>query len=127
MNCPGCNVELSDSEAGVEGRPRICSECGGLNIELAELRPILLHNNLPGFEALGGRVVPNGEVGECPTCQVDLVLFESDRQDPQYFEICEECGFVFIAGELLDASLDPELQVVAFFRRFASKKARPAP
>ena len=72
--------------------------------------------------------LPDGEVGECPTCQVDLTLFEGgDRQSPQFYEVCEECGRVFIGGDFLDAGLEPEPKVVSFFRRFAVKKARPGP
>jgi hypothetical protein len=120
---------MPDPEVGQEVPLRVCSECGGLTAELADLNPILLHNNLPGIEALGGRVVPDGEVGECPTCHVDLTLFEGgERHDPQFYEVCEECGRAFIAGESLDAGLAPEPKVVSFFRRFAVvKKARPGP
>ena len=119
---------MPDLEVGQEEPLRVCSECGGVTAELADLTPILLHNNLPGIEALGGRVVPDGDVGECPTCQVDLTLFEGgDRLAPQYYEVCEECGRIFIAGDSLDEGLAPEPKVVTFFRKFAVKKARPGP
>jgi len=119
---------MPELEVGHEEPLRVCAECGGLTAELTDLNPILLHNNLPGIEALGGRVVPDGDVGECPTCQVDLTLFEGgDRQDPVFYEVCEECGRVFIAGESLKADLAPEPKVVEFFRRFAVKKGRPGP
>jgi len=102
----------------------VCSECGGLTVELPELSPILLRNNLPGFEALGGRLVPDGDVGECPACMIDMTLFEGgERKEPEYYEGCEECGRVFIDGESLNPDLAPEPRVVAFFRRFAVKKA----
>lgn len=119
---------MPDPEVGREAPLRICSECGGLTFELTELNPILLHNNLPGIEALGGRAVPDGDVVECPTCHVDMTLLEGgDRQEPQFYEFCEECGRAFIAADSLDEGLDPEPKVVAFFRRFAVKKARPGP
>lgn len=119
---------MPDPEVGRETPLRICSECGGLTFELADLNPILLHNNLPGIEALGGRVVPDGDVVECPTCHVDMTLLEGgDGQEPQFYEFCEECGRAFIRADSLDEGLDPEPKVVAFFRRFAAKKARPKP
>jgi Zn-finger nucleic acid-binding protein len=127
VSCPGCGVEIPELEGAEQQEPlRVCAACGGMTVELADLSPILLHNDLPGMEALGGRVVPDGEVGECPSCHVDLTLFEGgERSDPQFYEVCEECGRVFIAGASLDPTLAPEPRVVSFFRRFAAKRVRP--
>lgn len=119
---------MADPEGGTAEPLRVCAECGGMTVELVELNPILLRHGLPGMESLRGRVVPDGDVGECPECRVDMTLFESgDRQDPDFYEVCEECGRVFIAGGSLEADLAPEKQVVDFFRRFAPGKPRPRP
>jgi hypothetical protein len=125
MNCPGCNAELADPaspEGGIDEQLRVCQECGSLTVALADLNPLLLHHNLPGIESLGGRVVPDATTAVCRTCLVDLTLFEGGtRQDPQYYELCEECGSVFIEGESLDAALGTQQKVVAFFRKFVNK------
>ncbi|MBI5543592.1 MAG: hypothetical protein HY901_06875 [Deltaproteobacteria bacterium] len=130
MNCPGCDAEIVDPEGGKEEVLRVCAECGGLTVELADLKPLLLHNNLPGIESLGGRVVKDADTGVCPTCQVDLTLFEGgDRQQPEFYEVCEECGCVFIDGDSLDPELEPEKRVASFFSKFAAavKKSRSGP
>ncbi len=126
MNCPGCNAEMPEIEEGTEQPLRECAECGGVTVELADLKPLLLHHNLPGMESLGGRVVPDGETGQCGTCLIDLTLFESaDRQDPLYYEACEECGCIFVDGGSLDEKLPLEQRIIAFFRQFGKPQKRP--
>ena len=82
MDCPGCNVEMADLE-GEETTLRKCGECGGLWIDVADLNRLLLHNNLPGLESLGGKVDAEALTGQCPECQVDLVRVDGgDRAAP---------------------------------------------
>lgn len=125
MNCPGCDAEMPDLEEGQEEPLRVCAECGGLTVQLVDLNPMLLHHNLPGIESLNGRLVPDADTGVCSTCKVDMALFEGgDRRTPEYYEVCEECGCVFIDGDSLEPDLSPEQKVVAFFQKFAAKKPK---
>ena len=126
MNCPGCNAEMAEIE-GDEEQLRVCQECGGFRVGVSELNRLLLHNNLPGIESLGGRVLKDAATAVCRTCQVDLTCFEGgDRNDPQLYEMCEECGCIFVAGGGAPIA-GPEAaqrELVAYFRTFAAKKAR---
>jgi len=124
MDCPSCNVEMADLEAE-DLTLRKCADCGGLWVDVADLRRILLHNNLPGLESLGGRVDAEALTGQCPECQVDLVRVDGgERQHPLHYDTCESCGGMFLESEFKDA---PDAQtaaseIVAFFRRFSTKR-----
>ena len=73
-------------------------------MDVADLNRMLLHNNLPGLESLGGRVDPEALTGQCPECQVDLVRVEGgDRQHPLHYDTCESCGGIFLESEFKDA------------------------
>jgi Zn-finger nucleic acid-binding protein len=120
MNCPGCDAELANAEAGDESL-HICSACGGLSIGVSELNRLLLHNSLPGIESLGGRRGKTSGVSVCRTCQVDLTRFEGgNRHDPEHYELCEECGCVFLDGDSTSPGelAAAEKELVAFFRLF---------
>jgi hypothetical protein len=92
---------------------------------VSELNRLLLHNNLPGIESLGGKRAKGGAQAVCRNCQVDLTRFEGgDRHDPEHYELCEECGCVFIDAESApQGDLEAAKRgLVAFFRLFAVKK-----
>ncbi|MHB8874175.1 MAG: zf-TFIIB domain-containing protein [Myxococcaceae bacterium] len=127
MNCPGCDAEMPEIE-GDEEQLRVCPGCNGFRVGVSELNRLLLHNNLPGIESLGGRVLKGAANAVCRTCLVDLTCFEGgNRNDPQLYEMCEECGCIFVAGtETPSANAEAaHRELVSFFRAFAAKKARP--
>lgn len=104
---------------------RKCGECGGLFIDVADLNRVLLHNNLPGLETLGGKVDAEALTGNCPECQVDLVRVQGgDRSHPLQYDTCESCGGIFLESEFKDASdiKAAEREIVEFFKNFTSKK-----
>ena len=130
MDCPGCNVEMTNLE-GDEGSLHKCSECGGLWIDVADLNGVLLHHNLPGLETLGGRVNADALSGQCPTCQVDLVSIEGgERAHPLTYDTCESCGGIFLESEFTEVTdaKAARAEIVDFFQRFSgkAKKARAA-
>jgi Zn-finger nucleic acid-binding protein len=123
MDCPGCGVEMIELQ-GTDQALRKCGECGGLWVDVSDLNRMLLHNNLPGLETLGGKVDTEAMSGQCPDCQVDLVrVVGGDRQHPQSYDTCESCGGVFLESEFKDASdaKDAEKEIVEFFRGFSGK------
>jgi Zn-finger nucleic acid-binding protein len=125
MDCPGCNLEMADLEKGDEKTVRKCSQCGGLWLDVADLNRLLLHNNLPGLESLGGKVDPEAPTGQCPECQVDLICIKGgDRHHPLSYDTCESCGGIFLESEVKEAG-DPQQifsEIVAFFKQFSAKK-----
>ena len=124
MDCPSCNVEMADL-AGEDQTLRKCSECGGLWCDVAELNRLLLHNNLPGLETIGGKMDNEALTGQCPECKVDLVRINGgDRKHPLSYDTCESCGGMFLESEFKDAS-DAKVandEIVEFFRHFQNKK-----
>ncbi|MBN9686742.1 MULTISPECIES: zf-TFIIB domain-containing protein [unclassified Corallococcus] len=132
MNCPGCNadVEMTDLEGDHDETLRKCGECGGLWIDVSDLRRILLHNNLPGLEQLGGKVDGEALTGQCPDCQVDFVRIDGgDRNHPLHYDTCESCGGIFLESEFADATdaKAAEQEIISFFRNFdAKRKAKAA-
>jgi Zn-finger nucleic acid-binding protein len=128
MDCPGCSVEMSELEN--DGTTlRKCSDCGGLWTDAADLNRVLLHNNLPGLESLGGKLNVEAETGECPECLVDLVqITGGDRHHPQSYDTCESCGGIFLESEFKDAD-KPDIavrEIVDFFNRFSNRKKKAA-
>jgi Zn-finger nucleic acid-binding protein len=121
MDCPDCGVEMVDL-AGDDQTIRKCGECGGLWIDVSDLNRLLLHNNLPGLESLGGRANPDAMTGQCSECQVDLMRIEGgDKNHPITFDTCESCGGVFVGSENKETSdFDGATkEIVAFFKEFA--------
>ena len=128
MDCPGCNVEMSELP-GEDHTLRKCGECGGLWVDVADLNRLLLHNGLPGLESIGGRVDAEALTGQCPECQVDLVRVDGgDRAHPLHYDTCESCGGIFLEAEFGDAAdvKSAEKEIVDFFRHFSGKKNRAA-
>lgn len=124
MNCPSCNVEMADLD-GDETAVAKCGECGGLWLNVADLNRVLLHNNLPGLESLGGKLDADALTGQCPECQVDLVrITGGERNHPLSYDTCESCGGTFLESEFQDAT-DITIafkEIVEFFQRFSNKK-----
>ncbi|MDQ3262370.1 MAG: zf-TFIIB domain-containing protein [Myxococcota bacterium] len=124
MDCPSCNVEMADLD-GDETAVSKCGECGGLWLNVADLNRVLLHNNLPGLESLGGKLDADALTGQCPECQVDLVrITGGERNHPLSYDTCESCGGTFLESEFQDAT-DITIafkEIVAFFQRFSNKK-----
>lgn len=124
MDCPACHLEMAELE-GDDTTLRNCAECGGLWIDVADLNRLLLHNNLPGLESLGGKMKPDALTGQCSECLVDLVTVEGgDRHHVLKFENCESCGGIFLESEFKDSSDSKAAlrEIVSFFKRFADKK-----
>lgn len=124
MDCPSCNVEMADLE-GEDLTLRKCSQCGGLWVDVSDLNRVLLHNNLPGLENLGGKMDADAMTGQCPECKVDLVRINGgDRTHPLSYDTSESCGGMFLESEFKDATTAKVAvqEIVDFFRRFSSKK-----
>jgi Zn-finger nucleic acid-binding protein len=123
MDCPGCNVEMTSLE-GDDTALSKCGECGGLWIDVADLNRVLLHNNLPGLETLGGKVDADALSGQCPQCQVDLVSIEGGaRNHVLTYDTCESCGGIFLESEFTDVSDGKAAlaEIVDFFLHFSGK------
>lgn len=129
MECPRCNAEMQEfsvESGAVLGR---CETCGSLWVDSGDLTRTLLHNNLPGLDALGGRENLEDTAGMCPEDLTDLTVVDSPSGGPSY-ALCEVCGGVWLhergdgegfEGEDADAILG---QLLEFFRDFAPVKAR---
>jgi Zn-finger nucleic acid-binding protein len=127
MDCPRCNVELTEIPHD-DGAFQRCVECGGLWVDVADLNKILLHANLPSLSALGGFANTDEIAGMCPACNVDLVVVEGGERRSVAYDTCESCGGIFVEGPEdgdLPAEQDAKgatAQIVGLFRRFAKKK-----
>ncbi|MCI0572509.1 MAG: zf-TFIIB domain-containing protein [Myxococcaceae bacterium] len=124
MNCPSCNVEMSEL-AGTDQTLRKCGDCGGLWLDVADLNRMLLHNNLPGLETLGGKLDAEALTGQCPECHVDLVRVDGgDRNHPLHYDTCESCGGMFLESEFRDAvdAAAAEREIIDFFKAFGARK-----
>ena len=126
MDCPRCNVEMSET-TNEETTLQRCSECGGLWIDSGDLNRLLLHANLPALPALGGYVNPDEIAGMCPACNVDLVAVEGGEKRALHYDTCASCGGIWIEGPdegEVPESIDwkaAEEEIVAFYRRFRKK------
>jgi Zn-finger nucleic acid-binding protein len=128
MDCPSCGVEMASLE-GEDQTLRKCGECGGLWVDVADLNRLLLHNNLPGLETLGGKVEPDTLSGQCSECQVDLVrVVGGDRSHPLSYDTCESCGGAFLESEFKDASdfKGAMKEIIDFFKAFSARPKKKA-
>ncbi|HET9551824.1 MAG TPA: zf-TFIIB domain-containing protein [Anaeromyxobacteraceae bacterium] len=127
MDCPRCSVELS-AITHDESSINRCSECGGLWVDGTDLTKILLHANLPALTAIGGSINVEEIAGQCPACNVDLVVVEGGEKRALHYDTCESCGGIWVEGEDVDevpASIewkDASAELAGFFRSFAKKK-----
>jgi predicted RNA-binding Zn-ribbon protein involved in translation (DUF1610 family) len=116
-------VELNDLAEDDE-HVFTCADCACLWVDGSQLNALLLHGSLPGLDSLGGRVDPDADVGTCRSCGVGLTRIEqASRQNAEIYEVCEDCGFVFVpweppvAADLAAARKD----LLGFFKRFVAK------
>jgi Zn-finger nucleic acid-binding protein len=123
MDCPVCEVEMIAVESD-DQTLRKCGECGGLWVDVSDLNRLLLHNNLPGLETLGGKVDADAMTGQCPECHVDLVrVVGGEKNHPLSYDTCESCGGTFLESEFKDAAdlKAAQQEIVAFFKDFSGK------
>jgi predicted RNA-binding Zn-ribbon protein involved in translation (DUF1610 family) len=116
-------VELTDLAQDDE-HVFACPDCASMWIDGSQLNAMLLHGSLPGLDSLGGRVDPDADVGSCGSCGVGLTRVEQPgRRDALEYEVCEDCGFVFVPAEdPVAADLAAARQnLLAFFKRFVAK------
>lgn len=124
MNCPQHEVELNELLNGEE-KLQVCPDCAGLWIDGSELNGMLLHENLPGIDSLGGRAIPDEPTGTCPTCVIDLAFVEArGQQEPMHYEACPECGSVYLPAEADPPTTyaDAKQMLLAFFRKFIARR-----
>jgi Zn-finger nucleic acid-binding protein len=126
MDCPRCSVEMTEIAESDSAMQR-CPDCGGLWADGVDVNRILLHANLPALSALGGYVNADEIVGQCPACQVDLVMVEGGEKRSLHYDTCESCGGIWTDSsdeEEVAETIDwkaAQAQEVAFFRQFARK------
>ncbi len=121
MDCPRDLVEMKDYVGADETTLSGCETCGSVWIDSADLNRLLLHNNLPGLESMGGKANLDELSERCPKDQVDLVVIEGgDKGHNQRYAYCEACGGIWLDIEVPeDADAEGiEAEVVAFFKKF---------
>ncbi len=130
MECPQCNVDMTELTIGTGQLVNRCPSCTGVWIDVADLNRVLLHNNLPGLESMGGRANIEEMAGQCPVDLVDLVVIEGGKKsDPLRYDSCEACGGIWLEA---DAGVDAETgdeaaeQMVEFFREYAKSSSHRA-
>lgn len=126
MDCPNCATEMSELEGANESALWTCQECGGIWVDVSDLKRLLLHHNLPGLESLGGRVDQDALAGHCAQCQVDMVkVIGGGKSQPVEYETCESCGGVFLPRDFGEVATfaDGAREIVSLFSHFAKTKA----
>ena len=121
MDCPKDGVELETVEDEHVSFKR-CTECGGIWMDVSDLNRVLLRHNLSGLEKLGGTANIEELTGQCPDCQVDLVVIEGGHKRTRRYDTCESCGGIWLdqgigkTGETVEAITEG---VVDFYKKFA--------
>ena len=121
MDCPRDLVEMKDVVGKDDATLSYCVTCGGVWIDSADLNRLLLHNNLPGLESMGGKANLDELAERCPKDQVDLVVIDGgDKGHSQHYAYCEACGGIWLDLEVdEDANADGiEAEIVDFFKAF---------
>ena len=112
---------------------QVCDTCGGVWLDSADLNRLLLHNNLPGLESMGGKANLDELADRCPKDSVDLIIIEGgDKGHLESYAYCEACSSIWLeldAPEGSDAEA-VEKQIVDFFKLFrrpavSTRSARP--
>jgi Zn-finger nucleic acid-binding protein len=100
-----------------------CMECGSLWTDVSDLNRLLLQNNLPGLDSLGGKVNMETLSGQCADCLVDLVEV---RQNALAYASCESCGGLLVIEDFSDCADAKEVlqRLVEFFTSFQNKTKR---
>ena len=129
MDCPRCSgVEMNELVLEDETIVRRCEECSSVWIDTADLSRLLVHNDLPGIDALGGRENLDEAVGTCPEDLTDLMVIESAQHEGMAFALCEVCAGLWVErpleGEEFQGRTAEELveELLAFFSAFAAPK-----
>ena len=127
MDCPQCAVEMAEVP-GDDGTMHRCTDCGGLWVDVADLNRMLLHANLPALSGIGGFVNPDEMTGQCPACNVDLVVVEGGEKRAMTYDTCESCGGVWLEGPDADVEVPETMdwktasaEIVAFYKKFRKK------
>lgn len=116
MECPRCNDEMTLLEAGDVSLQR-CQECSGVFIDPTDLNRLLLRNNLPVLERLGGRENLDEISVTCPECSVDMTVIEGEDRRGLRYEACESCGGIWIDLDGAAGTVDTvESAIVHLFR-----------
>jgi len=133
MDCPRDLVEMKDVTGTDDTTLSYCETCGGVWIDGADLNRLLLHNNLPGLESMGGKANLDELAERCQKDQVDLVVIEGgEKSHPLTYAFCEACGGIWLDIEVPEeADADAvESEIVDFFKSFRrstgpARSARP--
>jgi Zn-finger nucleic acid-binding protein len=133
MDCPRDPNEMKELVGKDDATVSFCETCGGVWMDSADLNRLLLHNNLPGLESMGGKPNPDELAERCPKDQVDLMVIEGGEKGHQLrYAYCEACGGIWLDLEVPeDADADGiEQEIVEFFKNFrrspgAARTARP--
>lgn len=116
MDCPRCNDEMTVLEADDVSLQR-CQECSGVFIDPTDLNRLLLRNNLPILDRLGGRENLEEISVTCPECSVDMTVIEGEDKRGLKYEACESCGGIWIDLEEEEAEMGHvEAAIVDLFR-----------
>jgi len=129
MECPRDMVEMKEITGRDDSALQLCETCGGVWIEGADLKGLLLHHNLPGLESMGGRANPDELADRCPRDQVDFLVIDSPDKGRLGYSFCEACGAIWLDLEMPeDADVgEVETAIVERFRQFrATASPRPA-
>ena len=121
MDCPRDSVEMKEVVGPDDAAISCCDTCGGVWMDSADLNRLLLHNNLPGLESMGGKANMDELADRCPKDQVDLVVIEGgDKGHQQRYAYCEACGGIWLDIEVPeDSAADGiESDIVEFFKKF---------
>lgn len=133
MDCPRDLVEMREVVGKDDDTIGVCETCGGVWIDSADLNRLLLHNDLPGLESMGGKENIDELSERCAKDQVDLIIIEGgEKGDPLQYAYCEACGGIWLDIEApADADAETlEAEIIDFFRRFrpvlgTARSARP--
>jgi Zn-finger nucleic acid-binding protein len=113
---------------GDDGTMHRCSDCGGLWVDPADLNRLLLHANLPALSGIGGSMNAEEMAGQCPACNVDLVVVEGGEKRSLHYDTCESCGGIWLEGPDDDVEVPETIdwktagtEIVAFYRAFRKK------
>ncbi len=121
MDCPRDLIEMKDIVGPDETTFCVCETCGGAWVDSAELNRLLLHNDLPGLESMGGKTNLDELAERCPKDEVDLIVIEGgDKASPESYDYCEACGGIWLeVGAPAGADADQvEALIIEFFQRF---------
>ena len=126
MDCPRCSgVEMNETYLEDETPLRLCPDCSSVWIDSGDMTRILVHNDQPGIDSLGGRENLDEALGNCPEDLTDLMVVESTHGEDLSFAMCEVCGGMWLLqrvdGKPFQGETEAEIveEILDFFRHFA--------